>query len=175
MVSCVFPGSFDPVTKGHVDLIKRASALFDHVLVTVMINSQKKETFPVGTRIHLLHSACSSFGNVSIESWDGLLADYMEKKKERIILRGLRNGLDLDYEMQSCVANRMLNGRIETVFLSADPALTGVSSSAVREIASFGGSIRAFVPECVAEEIETFLSKRIEKKIAGKGVFSDDQ
>ena len=131
MVSCVFPGSFDPVTRGHLDLISRASSLFDHVTVTVMNNIHKTGTIPVDKRIGLLVSACGKYTNVSV-----------------------------DRELQANAANSLLNPEIETVFLPCNPEMSGISSSAVREIAAFGGDIRAFVPEELTEEIQTLLSKQ---------------
>ena len=160
MASCVFPGSFDPVTKGHIDLIMRAAGIFDHVTVTLMVNVSKTEAIPAEKRIELLQKACAAFPNVSIDRWDGLLADYMREKKERIVVRGLRSAAELEHEINACAANKLLNGRIETVFLPSDPTLTGVSSSAVREIASFGGEISAFIPSGLTEEIAVLLSKK---------------
>lgn len=160
MVSCVFPGSFDPPTRGHLDLIFRASVLFDHVTVTVMNNIHKSGSIPVSNRVDMLRTACKPLENVSIERWDGLLADYMNLKKERIILRGLRGTDELDRELQARAANRMLNEQIETVFLPSDPCMTGISSSAVREIAAFGGDIEPFVPAELTEEIIRLLSKK---------------
>lgn len=159
MVSCVFPGSFDPVTKGHMDLISRAASLFDHVTVAVMINLRKSGTIPAEKRIEMLRRACSAYPNVSVEKWDGLLADYMSLKKERIVIRGIRSSAELDQELQACSANSLLNGSIETVFLPCSPLMSGISSSAVREIAAFGGDISAFVPEDMTEEIKSLLSK----------------
>ena len=131
MVSCVFPGSFDPVTKGHLDLISRASALFDHVTVTVMINIRKKGTIPAEKRISMLRKACAGLTNVSIEKWDGLLADYMKEKGEKIIIRGIRGSAELDQELQSNAANRMLNGEIETLFLPCNPAMTDMKKEEI--------------------------------------------
>ena len=159
MVSCVFPGSFDPVTKGHMDVIARAASLFDHVTVTVMNNIHKSGAIPADLRVELLRKACGTMPNVSIDRWDGLLADYMRKKNERIILRGIRGTDDLAQEMQACEANRRLNGDVETVLLPCNPSMTGISSSAVREIAAFGGYIGDFVPEGLTEEIVSILSK----------------
>ena len=133
MVSCVFPGSFDPVTRGHMDLIRRAAGLFDHVTVTVMVNISKKNAIPLKERIRLLKKACNDLSNVDVDSWDGLLAAR---------------------------ANKMLNGSAETIMIPTDPALAGVSSSAVREIASFGGDISAFVPDSLIKDIEALLSKK---------------
>ena len=160
MRSCVFPGSFDPVTKGHLDLISRAAAIFDRVTVAVMVNIRKTGAIPVPDRIRMLQKVCAPYVNVRIESWDGLLAEYMKKKKETVIVRGIRNTRELEQELDSAAVNRMLNGRIETVFLPSDPGLTAVSSSAVREIAAFGGDIQAFVPDDLTEEIYGFLSKK---------------
>ena len=158
MTSCVFPGSFDPITKGHLDLIKRASAIFDQVTVTVMNNIQKKGAVPIEKRVKLLQKACAAFSNVAVDRWDGLLADYMAEKNERIIIRGIRSAAELDSELQTCAANKLLNQRIETIFFPCDPSTSGISSSAVREIAAFGGNIKDFVPEELTEEIRSLLS-----------------
>lgn len=160
MVSCVFPGSFDPVTRGHLDLITRASAMFDHVTVTVMVNIRKKSAVSLENRISLLRKVCGIFPNVTVDSWDGLLSEYMRLRNEHIVIRGIRNGEELEQELGAASANRMLNEQIETIFIPSDPMLRGVSSSAVREIAAFGGDIRAFVPDAVTEEIRTLLSKQ---------------
>ncbi|MBR5961174.1 MAG: pantetheine-phosphate adenylyltransferase [Clostridia bacterium] len=159
MVSCVFPGSFDPVTKGHLDLISRAAGLFDRVTVTVMVNISKKGSIPLEKRLSMLRKICEPYPNVRVDSWNGLLADYMDQENEKIILRGLRSSAEFDHEFVSCSANKLLNSRIETIFLPCDPAMNGISSSAVKEIAAFGGDIRSFVPEAVAEEIRLCLSK----------------
>ena len=160
MNSCVFPGSFDPVTKGHMNLIARASTMFDQVNVAVMINPQKKGKIPVNKRVELLRKACASLPNVRVESWNGLLADYMTERHLCIVIRGVRSGAELEQELQTNWANRLLNQSIETVLIPADPSMAGISSSAVKEIASFGGEISAFVPECVAEEIAGYLSNK---------------
>ena len=160
MTSCVFPGSFDPVTKGHMNLITRAAGMFDRVTVTVMHNIRKSGSIPVDDRVRLLEKACEGLPNVRIDRWDGLLADYMKKKKEKIVIRGVRNAAETDQELASAAANRLLNKDVETLFIPCDPQMNGISSSAVREIAAFGGSIRAFVPEKLTEEISAFLSKK---------------
>ena len=160
MVSCVFPGSFDPVTKGHLDLIARASAIFEHVTVTVMINVRKSGSIPVEKRISILKKVCVPYPNVDVDHWEGLLSDYMHDKQERIIIRGLRSSIEMEQEILANSANRMLNSEIETLFLPTDPAFQGISSSAVREISAFGGDISAFVPESVRKEIEEILSKK---------------
>ena len=158
MVSCVFPGSFDPVTKGHLDLIERASALFDRVTVTVMYNVRKKGAIPVCERVEMLRRVCRRMQNVRVDHWDGLLADYLINEKERIVIRGVRNSAEMEQELQAFAANRKLNVCTEFLFLPANPMLNGVSSSTVREIARFGGDIGAFVPEEVREDILRALS-----------------
>lgn len=160
MSSCVFPGSFDPVTRGHLNLISRAAALFDKVTVTVMINIHKAGSIPIAQRIGLLKKACAPYPNVTVDSWDGLLADYMKQKKENILIRGVRSMTEMDQEYQSYAANRLLHAGFETLLFLSDPALTGVSSSAAREIAAFGGDITAFVPAELTKEITALLSKK---------------
>ena len=160
MVSCVFPGSFDPVTRGHMDLIGRAARVFGHVTVTLMVNIHKKSAIDTETRLALLRKACASYPNVTVDSWKGLLADYMRERNEKILIRGIRGGMELDSEMQSAAASRMLNNGYEVLFLPCAPEYAGISSSAVREIAAFGGDIRAFVPETVTEEIRALLSNK---------------
>ena len=160
MVSCVFPGSFDPVTKGHLDLIARAASVFDHVTVTLMVNINKNSAIPAEKRLELLRKACCAFRNVSVDSWQGLLADYMAEKNENIVVRGLRSSIELDQELQSAASSRLLNDRYEVLFLPSDPEYTGISSSAVREIAAFGGNIQAFVPDGLTEEISALLSNK---------------
>ena len=160
MNSCVFPGSFDPVTAGHLDLIRRAASLFGQVTVTVMINVNKKGSIPLEERIRILRKACGGLENVRIDRWDGLLSEYMRKRGEKIVLRGVRNFAEFEQEFNAAQINRSLNGDMETLLLPSDPALSFVSSSAVRELASFGGDIGPYVPENVRKDIEEALSKK---------------
>ncbi len=157
MKTCVFPGSFDPVTVGHLDLIRRAAKLFDRVTVAVMINVNKHGSIPREERIRLLEKACAGLDNVRIDSWEGLLTDYMRERNEICVIRGLRNGTEYETEKLNAAANRMLNPDMETVLIPASEGVACVSSSTVREIAAFGGDIRAFVPENIAEEISRLL------------------
>ena len=157
MSSCVFPGSFDPVTRGHLDLISRAAKIFDRVTVTVMVNVHKKGTISAENRVELLKEACRNMENVHVDRWDGLLADYMLNKGERCVIRGVRGVNEYDGEMTSSAINRMLNPEIETLLMPAADGMNCVSSSAVREIAAFGGDISAFVPEGMAEKIGSML------------------
>lgn len=157
MKTCVYPGSFDPVTGGHLDLITRASAMFDKVTVVVMINRSKKGLFPVEKRCELLRKACRDLPNVEISYWDGLLADYMKSHHENIVLRGIRNTADFENEYTAASANKLLYPDLETVILFAGDGKNAVSSSAVREIASFHGDFSGFVPVTVYEDIKQYI------------------
>ena len=163
MTSCVFPGSFDPVTIGHQNLIERAAKLFDRVTVTVMINIHKQGTIPPEKRVALLKQVCDGMENVYVDQWNGLLADYMAQRGEHILLRGVRNTGEFENEMNSAAVNRLLNPEMETLLLPAVDNLAAVSSSAVREIAAFGGDIRPYIPAKVVEEIQRLLSNKDHK------------
>ena len=161
MSSCVFAGSFDPVTSGHMDVIARASAIFDKVIVTVMINVNKQCTFPVKNRISMLKKACGRFPNVEVDRWDGLLADYMRERGMKILIRGIRSCSEFEHEYASAVINRGLNDQFETLLIPSDPAFGAVSSSTVREVARFGGDLRGLVPDELVKDIGRILSKEI--------------
>ena len=160
MSSCVFPGSFDPVTAGHMDVIKRAAAVFDTVRVTVMINVSKQGTIPVEDRIRMMKKACRKFPNVQVDQWDGLLADYMREYGEKVLIRGVRGNAEFEHEYTTAVINRMLNDQFETFLIPSDPKLSAVSSSAVREILAFGGEIKGLVPDTCLKDIREILSKK---------------
>ena len=160
MSGCVFPGSFDPVTRGHMDLIRRAAGLFDRVTVTVMVNVRKSGCIPAEKREALLRKACAGIPNVRVDRWDGLLADYLRKTGERCVLRGVRSVGEFDAEITAAEANRALYPDMETLLLPATPETSWISSSAVREIAAFSGDVRPFLPEETAEEIAALLSNK---------------
>lgn len=160
MSSCVFPGSFDPVTAGHMDVIKRAAAVFDTVRVTVMINVKKQGNIPVEDRIRMLKKACRRTPNVQVDQWDGLLADYMREYGEKVLIRGVRGNAEFEHEYTTAVINRMLNDQFETFLIPSDPKLSAVSSSAVREILAFGGEIKGLVPDTCLKDIREILSKK---------------
>lgn len=155
---CVYPGSFDPVTNGHLDLIERGSALFDEVIVAVLHNPSKRGCFPVEKRLELLKRACAHLPNVRFDCFDGLLVDYMRKTQARVILRGLRAVTDFENEFQMAQLNHEMAPEVETLFLMTSPRHAYLSSSAVREIGMFGGDISPFVPGCVAEEVAQALA-----------------
>ena len=160
MNGCVIPGSFDPVTRGHVDLIRRAARLFDRVTVVIMVNIRKQGHFPLERRAAMLRAACADIPGVRVETWQGLLSGYMAQSGEKAVVRGVRSAAEYDAEMTAAQANRMLYPEMETLLLPAGEGMQWISSSAVREIAAFGGDIRNFVPEPCAEEIVRGLSNQ---------------
>ena len=149
----ICPGSFDPVTLGHVDIIKRASKMFDRVIVAVLVNSSKSPSFSIHERIELLEEATKDIDNVEIASFDGLLAQYCKERGVNAIVKGLRAVSDFDYEFQMAISNKKLNPDLETIFLTADADSMYLSSSMVRSVASMGGDISNFVPACVLDRI----------------------
>ena len=156
---CVCPGSYDPVTMGHVDVITRAAALYDEVLVAVLHNPAKRGTFAVDERIKLLDAALADLTNVRIEAFTGrLLVDVCREAGAKVIIKGLRGDTDFAYELPMAQMNRHLAG-IETVFLPGDPRFGHVSSSLVKEVAALGGNISGLVPE----EVQTALLGRVHR------------
>ena len=150
----VYPGSFDPPTNGHIDIISRASKLFDKVIIAITDNPEKKSTFSIDERKEMLSESTKEFNNVQIDTFNGLLVDYLEKIHADIIIRGLRAVSDFEYEFQFALMNRRLKSKIETVFLIPDESYTYLSSSIVKEIAALGGDIKSLVPEAVAKKLK---------------------
>ncbi|MBQ7756216.1 MAG: pantetheine-phosphate adenylyltransferase [Oscillospiraceae bacterium] len=155
----VCPGSFDPVTLGHMDIINRASTLFDKVIVLVSVNSSKKYAFTAEERVELLKKVTGNLENVVVESDSGLLADYLKKKNATAIVKGLRAVTDFEYEFQMALTNKKLYPEAETVFLITKSENMYLSSSIVKEIASYGGDIKDFVPEPILDTIKKRLVK----------------
>lgn len=151
--TAIYPGSFDPVTFGHLDIIDRASRIFDHLVVSVFVHSAKKHMFSVEDRVAMLKTALKGRKNITVDSFEGLLVDYAKKKKTGIIIRGLRAISDLDYEFQIAAVNRTLSPGIETVFLMPRQRYTYLSSSVVRDIAHFKGDVSKLVPPHVVKAI----------------------
>lgn len=154
MRKAIYPGSFDPVTNGHLDVIARASRLFDHVTVAVAVNPQKKSLFSVDERMKLLKDAARKFGNVDVDSFEGLLVDFLNKKKCYVIVKGLRAVTDFEYEFQMAHMNHKLHKNIETVFLIAASEHSFLSSSIVKEVAELGGNVADLVPAPVAKKLK---------------------
>ncbi|THF86636.1 pantetheine-phosphate adenylyltransferase [Deinococcus sp. KSM4-11] len=153
-MNAVFPGSFDPITSGHMDVLTRAVKIFDHVTVTVMHNARKqgRHLFTLDERLTILREATAHFGNVSVDTFGGLLVDYMARQPDSVILRGLRAVSDYEYELQIAHLNRQI-GNAETVFIMAATRWSFVSSSMVREIASYGGDVSEMVPRASASAL----------------------
>ena len=148
----IYPGSFDPVTNGHLDIIKRASGLFDKIIVSVLNNSAKTPLFSVEERVKMLKEVTKDIPNVEIDSFSGLTSEYARSKDVKVLIRGLRAVTDFDYELHLAQTNSLLSdGTLETVFLTTDLAYSFLSASTVREIASFNGDISKCVPEYVAD------------------------
>lgn len=159
--SVIYPGSFDPVTLGHLDIISRASKMFDHVVVAVLRNAAKdKPSFTVEERIELLKEATKDLDNIEVVSFDGLLAEYAQKRSITTIVKGLRAVSDFEYEFQMALTNKMLNPDLETVFLTTSAKNMYLSSSMVKQVASLGGDISSFVPSCVLDRIVDRLSTK---------------
>lgn len=149
MTTVLYPGSFDPVTNGHLDIIRRAASLFDRVVVTVFTNTAKSPTFSVEERVAMVREATADLNNVEVDSFGGLLVDYARRRGIRVIVKGLRAISDFDYEFQQAQINRELGRGVETLFMMTRTEYLYLSSSLVKEIARFGGDVRPFVPEGV--------------------------
>ena len=149
----IYPGSFDPITKGHLDLIERGSRLFEHLIVAVLINPEKDPLFTVEERVEMLREATSGQNNVWVETFSGLLVDYAKRKNASAILRGIRAFSDYEYEFQMALMNHKLLPSLETVFLMPAESYTYLSSRLVREIFRLGGSVRDLVPPAVEEKL----------------------
>lgn len=150
----IYPGSFDPVTNGHLDIINRCSKKFSKVIVAVLNNASKTSMFSVKERLDLLENVLSKYENVEVDTFSGLLIDYVKEKKVDIIVRGLRAVSDYEYEMQMALTNKSLYNEVETVFLISSTQYSFLSSSIVKEVAMFDGDISSLVPGVVKEAIE---------------------
>lgn len=162
MKKAIYPGSFDPLTFGHVDIIKKASIMFDYVVVGVFVNSQKQTVFTKEERIFMLNKVFESLKikNLEVVSFDGLLVDYAKKNNITVIVKGIRSVLDLEYELQMAWTNKKLNPNLETVFLTASEKNTYLSSSLVKEVAKYGGNISSFVPKCILCDIKKMYDQK---------------
>jgi pantetheine-phosphate adenylyltransferase len=154
----IYPGSFDPVTNGHLDVIQRAARIFDHVTVAVANNTSKKALFTIEERVELMRAVTRGMKNVSVETFGTLIIDYARKKKVKVLIRGLRMTSDFDYEFQIAFTNRRLAEDIETVFLMPSEHVSFVSSSLLKEIASLNADISSFVPKVVERKLKERLS-----------------
>ncbi|MCX7970163.1 MAG: pantetheine-phosphate adenylyltransferase [Negativicutes bacterium] len=153
MRTAVCPGSFDPVTLGHIDVFERAARMFDRLVVAVFGNPAKRPWFSVSDRVQMLSEATSHIENLVVSSFDGLLLDFVRRQQARVIVRGLRAPSDFEYEFQRALLLKRLAPDVETVFIMTDSQLSCVSSSAVRELSAFGGDVTSLVPPCVARRV----------------------
>lgn len=155
----IYPGSFDPVTYGHIDLIERAQEIFSEVIVAVAHNPHKKPLFSVKERIDMLKEATKELKNIVIDDFDGLVVDYAAEHKARVLIRGLRMISDFEYEFQMALTNRKLNPHIETIFLMPHESYSYLSSKLLKEAASLGADLSAFVPDFIGEALKKKLRK----------------
>ena len=158
MHKAVCPGSFDPVTNGHLDIVSRASKLYDEVTIAVLVNKSKSGLFTLDERMDMVRETTASYGNVVVESFGGLLVDFCRDRGIPVIVKGLRAVSDFDYELQMAQMNHSLDG-IETLFLSTNPLYSFLSSSLVKEVATYGGDVSGLVPELVLKR----LTQRLER------------
>ena len=159
MRRAVCPGSFDPVTNGHIDIVSRASGLFDEVTVAVLVNKSKRSLFTVEERMDMLGEVCAEFPNVRIDAFHGLLVDFCRDRDIHAIVKGLRAVSDFDYELQMAQMNSSL-APVETVFVPTSPEYSFLASSLVKEVATYGGDVAALVPPLVLRRLEARLEER---------------
>lgn len=159
MKIAVYPGSFDPITKGHLDIIERSAKVFDKVIVAVLINPDKKGLFNIEERVKLIEKVTSSLGNVGVDSFNGLLVNYMMEKNAQVIIKGLRAVSDFEYEFQMALMNKKLEPNIETFFMMTSAKYSYLSSSSLKQVAMFGGCINDLVPEEIIDDIKMKLKK----------------
>jgi pantetheine-phosphate adenylyltransferase len=165
-VKAIYPGSFDPLTNGHLDLIERGSKIFDELVVAILINAEKDPLFTERERIEMLRATTKQFGNVSIDTFDGLLIDYVQQQKAQAVLRGIRAISDYEYELQMALMNRKLAPGVETVFMMPADTYSYVSSRLVKEVFRLGGSVRGLVPELVELRLQEKINGKLKRKRA---------
>ncbi|MGE5473121.1 MAG: pantetheine-phosphate adenylyltransferase [Ignavibacteriales bacterium] len=161
MKVCVYPGSFDPITYGHLDIIERASKIFDKLIVAVVCNPNKTSAFSLEERVELIKECVKDYDNVEVESFCGLLIDYLKQKGATVVVKGLRVITDFEYEFQMALLNKNLDPDIETIFMMTNNKYSYLSSSMVKEIARFGANIEEFVPSIIKQRV-------LDKLTAGK-------
>ena len=163
MSIAIYPGSFDPVTLGHLNIIKRASQCFEKVIVCVMVNSRKQGMFTPDERVEFLRRATARFTNVEVDFSDELLAEYARRKKAHVVVKGLRAVSDFEQEVQMAVINRKLNPRLETMFLASSEKYTYLSSTIVKEMARYGADLSDFVPREIVDDVNARM-KQIQER-----------
>ena len=156
----IVPGSFDPITYGHIDIIKRSAQLFDEVIVAILVNPDKKYLFTLEEREEMINESIKDFNNVKVDSFSGLLVNYAKKVNSTVIVRGLRAVSDFEYEMQLTFMNKALNDNIETFYMMANKQYSFISSSIVKGVSGFGADLSKFVPKHVEERLEKKVKER---------------
>lgn len=158
MSIAIYPGSFDPITNGHMDIIKRGAKVFDKVIVGVLVNVDKKHLFEIDERVKLIDRVTKDIENVEVVSFNGLLVDLLKEYNANVILKGLRNSTDFEYEMQMAYINKELDSSVETICMMSSPENLHISSSGVKQIAKFGGNIEGLVPKEIISDILTRIN-----------------
>ena len=156
----IYPGSFDPLTNGHVDIIQRGSRIFDRIVIAILLNVEKSPLFTVAERVEIARDVFSGYPNVEVDTFDGLLVEYARRKRAGVIVRGLRAISDFEYEMQMALMNRHLNPDVETVFMMPAETYTYVSSRLVKEVVALGGSVNGLVPSLVEDRLRDKKRRR---------------
>jgi pantetheine-phosphate adenylyltransferase len=149
----VYPGSFDPLTNGHVDIIERGARLFDRIIVAILVNAEKSPLFSTAERVDIARKVFKDWSNVEVDTFDGLLVDYVAKRKANVLVRGLRAVSDFEYEFQMALMNRHLNPAVETVFMMPAEKYSYISSRLIKEVFSLGGPVHGLVPELVERRL----------------------
>ena len=158
MSIAVYPGSFDPITNGHVDIIRRGAKVFDKVIIGVLVNVDKKHLFEIDERVKLIKKVTNDIENVEVVSFNGLLVDLLKEYNANVVLKGLRNSIDFEYELQMSYMNRELDSNIETICMMSSPNILHISSSCVKQVAKFGGNIEGLVPKEIVSDILTKIN-----------------
>ncbi|OGL44393.1 MAG: pantetheine-phosphate adenylyltransferase [Candidatus Schekmanbacteria bacterium RBG_16_38_11] len=165
-MKAVYPGSFDPITNGHIDIIKRGLAIFDEVIVAIAKNSEKKPLFAVKERVKIIREIAKGLKGIRVDVFDGLLVDYVKSVGAKAVIRGLRAVSDFEYEFQMAITNRKLGKDVETIFLMSSEKYSYLSSRIVKEVSSYGGNITGMVPESVVKALgEKFMRKKLTQEI----------
>lgn len=157
MKTAIYPGSFDPITSGHLNIIQRAASIFDKVIVCVMVNAGKNPMFTLDERVSLIRKAAADIPNVEVDSSDELLAEYARRRGSCVIVKGLRAGSDFENEFQMALINRKLNPELDTMFLTADSQYMYMSSSMVKELGHYGAELTDFLPSAIVEDFQKKL------------------
>ena len=153
MKTAVYPGSFDPITNGHLDIVERSAEMFDNIVIAIFINPNKKPLFSVEERLELIREVTRHLPNVQVDSFQGLLSDYARQRSAKVIIRGLRAVSDFEYEFQMALMNKKLNPNVETIFMSSSSKNIYISSTIIKEVSSLGGSISGLVPRVVENRL----------------------